>query len=133
MDAEQPSLRVVAAAVLDRRGLLLVSKRAAPDVYFLPGGKPEPGESALDCLHREIREELGVGVRAAQPFGRVRAPAALEPREMDMTVYLAELGGTPAAAAEIASLAWWSHGCGVRLAPAVRDGVIPRLRTAGLL
>ena len=71
----------------------------------------------LACLRGEIREELGVDVRVAQPFGGVRAPAALEPRQMDMTVYLAELGGTPAPAAEIASLAWWSDGCGVRLAP----------------
>jgi 8-oxo-dGTP diphosphatase len=119
--------------VLDPRGLLLVSKRAAPDVYFLPGGKPEPGELPLACLRREIREELGVDVRAAQPFGGVRAPAALEPREMDMTVYLAELGGTPEPAAEIASLVWWSDASAVRLAPAVHDVVIPRLRTAGLL
>ena len=43
-------MRVIAAAVLDPRGLLLVSKRAAPDVYYLPGGKPDPGEQPLDCL-----------------------------------------------------------------------------------
>jgi hypothetical protein len=46
-------LRVIAAAVLGSRGLLLVSKRAAPDVFYLPGGKPERGEAALDCLGRE--------------------------------------------------------------------------------
>jgi ADP-ribose pyrophosphatase YjhB (NUDIX family) len=40
--------------------LLLVSKRAAPDVFYLPGGKPDPGEAPLDCLRRELREELGV-------------------------------------------------------------------------
>lgn len=51
------ALEVVAAAVLDPRGLLLVSKRAAPHVFFLPGGKPEDGESALECLDRELREE----------------------------------------------------------------------------
>ena len=60
-------IRVIAAAVVDRGRLLLVSKRAAPDVYFLPGGKPEPGESPLACLRRELREELGVEVRAFEP------------------------------------------------------------------
>ena len=45
-------LRVIAGAVLDGGRLLLVSKHAAPDVYFLPGGKPEAGEPPLRCLRR---------------------------------------------------------------------------------
>jgi 8-oxo-dGTP diphosphatase len=73
-----PVLRVIAAAVVGSRGLLLVSKRAAPDVFFLPGGKPEPGEAPLACLRRELCEELGVGIDDARPFAEVRAPAALE-------------------------------------------------------
>jgi 8-oxo-dGTP diphosphatase len=43
-------LRVIAAAVLNTRGLLLVSKHAAPEVFYLPGGKPEPGEAPLARL-----------------------------------------------------------------------------------
>jgi 8-oxo-dGTP diphosphatase len=70
-------LRVIAAAVLGPRGLLLVSKRAAPDVFYLPGGKPDRGEARLDCLRRELREELGVGVLSTRPFTEVRARAAL--------------------------------------------------------
>ena len=130
--ARMPVLHVVAAAVLDPRGLLLVSKRSAPDVYFLPGGKPEDGESPRACLDRELREELGVGVARAEPFGDVRAPAALEPRELRMSVVLAALDGEPSPASEIASLAWWTEGQALELAPAVRDWVIPRLRRLGL-
>jgi 8-oxo-dGTP diphosphatase len=121
-------LRVIAAAVLERRGLLLVSKHAAPDVYYLPGGKPEPGEAALDCLERELNEELGVGLDAVEPFTEVRAPAALEGVDMWMTVFRARLTGEPKPCAEIAELRWWPHDRGLRLAPAVRDGVIPLLR-----
>jgi 8-oxo-dGTP diphosphatase len=126
-------LRVIAAAVLDPRGLLLVSKRAAPDVFFLPGGKPEPAEAPLQCLRRELAEELGVGVEAAEPFAEVRAPAALEGVEMWMSVFLTRLAGAPAPAAEIASLRWWPESPRLELAPAVRDCVIPRLRAAGRL
>ena len=90
-----PALRVIAAAVLGPRGLLLVSKRAAPDVYYLPGGKPEPGEEPLECLRRELDEELSVAIAAAEPFGEVRAPAALEGVEMRMTVFLTRLAGVP--------------------------------------
>jgi 8-oxo-dGTP diphosphatase len=126
-------MRVIAAAVLDPRGLLLVSKRAAPDVYYLPGGKPDPGEPPLDCLGRELAEELGVGIESAEPFAEVHAPAALEGVPMWMTVFLARLTGVPRPAAEIASLRFWPHDDGVVLAPAVRDCVIPRLREAGRL
>lgn len=126
-------LRVIAAAVLDPRGLLLVSKRAAPDVYYLPGGKPRPGEPPLECLQRELAEELGVRAAAAEPFAEVRAQAALEGVEMWMTVFLARLTGAPSPAAEIASLRWWPRDRGLGLAPAVRDCVIPRLQTAGRL
>jgi 8-oxo-dGTP diphosphatase len=126
-------MRVIAAAVLDVRGLLLVSKRAAPDVFYLPGGKPEGAEAPLACLERELREELGVGIDRAEPFAEVRAPAALEGVEMCMTVFLARLAGVPSPAAEIAAVRWWPETPRLSLAPAVRDHVIPRLRSLGRL
>jgi 8-oxo-dGTP diphosphatase len=126
-------LRVIAAAVLGSRGLLLVSKRAAPDVFYLPGGKPEPDEAPLACLQRELAEELGVGIGAAEPFAEVQAPAALEGVDMWMTVFLTRLAGAPAPAAEIAALRWWPAARRLLLAPAVRDCVIPRLQLSGRL
>jgi 8-oxo-dGTP diphosphatase len=126
-------LRVVAAAVLGSRGLLLVSKRAAPDVFYLPGGKPEAGEAPLECLGRELAEELGVRIGTAEPFTEVRAPAALEGVEMWMTVFLCRLAGAPAPASEIAAMRWWPEEPAPRLAPAISDCVIPRLRLAGRL
>ena len=126
-------LRVIAAATLQHNALLLVSKRVAPDVYYLPGGKPDPGEAPLDCLRRELAEELGVEIAGAEPFAEVRARAALEGTEMWMTVFIAELDGVPSPAAEIAALRWWPRDEGLGLAPAVRDCVIPRLQSAGRL
>ena len=125
-------MRVIGAAVIGPRGLLLVAKRAAADIYYLPGGKPEAGEAPLDCLRREVFEELGVEIETAEPFTEVHAPAALEGVEMWMSVFLTRLTGTPQPAAEIAAMRWWPES-GVRLAPAVRDHVIPRLRLGGLL
>jgi 8-oxo-dGTP diphosphatase len=126
-------MRVIAAAVLGPQGLMLVSKRAAPHVFYLPGGKPEPGEAPLDCLERELAEELGVAIDSAEPFAEVRAPAALEGVDMWMSVFLARLAGVPTAAAEIAALRWWPESPGLTLAPAVRDCVIPRLQAVGAL
>src|SRR5262245_43114767 len=53
---------VVAAAVVERNGHILVTKRP-PGVHLeghweFPGGKCAPGETLEECLVRELREEL---------------------------------------------------------------------------
>lgn len=54
---------VVAAAVIERGGALLVTRRLEgthlEGRWEFPGGKCEPGETLHDCLVREIDEELG--------------------------------------------------------------------------
>ena len=72
-------LDVVAVAAIDHGRLLLVSKRIAPDVFYLPGGKRDPGEDDLTCLRRELAEELGVGLVEPRAWREVVGPAALEP------------------------------------------------------
>ena len=52
--------RVVAKALITNEdGKILVVKENQ-DFWSLPGGGLEHGESAQDCLKREIREEIGV-------------------------------------------------------------------------
>jgi 8-oxo-dGTP diphosphatase len=125
-------LRVIAAAVVDGGRLLLVSKRSAPDVFYLPGGKPEDGEEPLACVLREVREELGCSVLEPELLLEVHERAALEGVDMHMTVYRAGLSGTPTPATEIAALTWWPEQP-VTLAPAVELHVIPALQRDGSL
>lgn len=116
-------------AVVDRGRLLVVSKNAAPDVFYLPGGKPEPGESAEETLARELREELGVRPLDLALLGEVEDVAALEGVPMRMTVFTGRLDGRPEPAAELAALGWTDgrDEFGPRLAPAVRNHVVPLL------
>jgi 8-oxo-dGTP diphosphatase len=55
---------VVVAAVIERNGRILVSRRLEgthlAGCWEFPGGKCEPGESHEACLARELAEELGV-------------------------------------------------------------------------
>ena len=119
----------------DIGGLLLVGKRAAPEVFYLPGGKPEPGEGHRACLSREIAEELDSSIETGRLLGVFSGVAALERIPMEMTVYLGMLGRDPRPSSEIAALDWFSPGRPFAgdLAPAVRDSVVPALSAAGLL
>lgn len=55
---------VVVAAVIERDGRLLVTRRLdgthLSGLWEFPGGKCEPGETHEGCLEREILEELNV-------------------------------------------------------------------------
>jgi 8-oxo-dGTP diphosphatase len=122
-------LRVVAAAILDKGRVLLVSKRAAPHVFYLPGGKPDAGEPALATLARELSEELGVALVTSELLAVVSDEAALEPMRMEMHVYRATVSGPVSPQAEIDKVAWVGAS-GVspgRLAPAIRNHVLPQL------
>ncbi|MCF3120892.1 NUDIX domain-containing protein [Streptomyces arenae] len=127
-------LIVVAAAVVQEGRLLVVSKQAAPEVFYLPGGKPDAGESAPEALARELDEELGVAPVEPAFLVDVDAVAALERVPMRMTVFEARIDRAPAPAAELAHLRWVSGDEDDLLpAPAVRDHVVPMLRRRGVL
>jgi 8-oxo-dGTP diphosphatase len=62
--------QVVGAALVDDRRRVLVAQRGSgplAGLWEFPGGKVDPGESATEALHREIREELGVAIRTGPP------------------------------------------------------------------
>jgi 8-oxo-dGTP diphosphatase len=65
---DKPRLRVVAAALFDARGRVLIAQRPEgkhmAGWWEFPGGKVANGESDADALVRELREELGVETHA---------------------------------------------------------------------
>ena len=59
-------MRVVAGALLDPTGLVLIAQRPLGKVlagrWEFPGGKLAPDETPAEALQRELREELGIEV-----------------------------------------------------------------------
>ena len=69
MDNIRPLLLVAACVLLDGEGRILIAKRpegrSLAGLWEFPGGKVEPGESPEHALIRELAEELGIGIAAA--------------------------------------------------------------------
>ena len=63
------TLLVVAVALLDKDGRILLSKRPEgkklAGLWEFPGGKVDPGETPERALIRELQEELGIDTRAS--------------------------------------------------------------------
>ncbi|WP_248579597.1 NUDIX domain-containing protein [Nocardioides sp. InS609-2] len=106
---------VVGALVREDDRVLLVhrrpDKRANPDVWDLPGGHIEAGESELGALTRELQEELGVQILTASSshLCRLTAGSAHEPAVLSAWL-VRDWQGTPTNVApeEHDDMGWFS-------------------------
>ena len=124
---------VIVGTAIVRDGAVLAQQRAYPPeaagLWELPGGRVEPGESDVDAVVRECREELGVDVVAGAPIG----PDVPLGRGKLLRVYLATLTDATAAPHphDHTALRWLTPGQldSVEWLPADR-ALLPALREA---
>ena len=111
-----------------RDGRLLGVRTRGRNRFYLPGGKPEPGETEEEALLREVREELGLELSDVRPAFTVEAPAHGLAVDTDLTMrcFHATAAGDPQPRGEIEELAWLRIPVDVRAAPAVH-AVLARL------
>ena len=71
-DCERAPVDVAVGVLIDGEGRFLLTSRPAGKVYAghweFPGGKLESGETVDAALRRELVEELGITIGAAQPW-----------------------------------------------------------------
>jgi len=109
-EAPLPTVLVVAVALIDVDGRVLIAKRpegkTLAGLWEFPGGKVEPGERPEAALIRELSEELGIEVSESCLAPFVFASHAYDSFHLLMPLYLCRRWDGVVAAREHDALAW---------------------------
>ena len=92
-----------------RDGKLLMVRNVDTSYWAIPGGHVEAGETALEALKREVREELAVELNdeGLTLVGEYTDRAAESGEEFQLTLYSGEVRGEPTPSAEINEYIWF--------------------------
>lgn len=140
MPPREPHRRETSSAVLACDGRILLERRAekapvTPNVWDLPGGHFEPGETAEAALARELREELGLSEPRAEHAATLlvaEPPAGVPYRHH---IFLAPVQAGEARPLERQRVAWFTprEALGLPDINPVAAYVVQELREAGRL
>lgn len=107
---KNPTMTVVAAALVDGEGRVLLQQRAPgramAGLWEFPGGKVEPGETPEAALARELEEELGIQVRSTDLTPACFASAVLDSRHMLLLIYICRRWSGVPQALDASALRW---------------------------
>ncbi len=108
--AKGPVVFVVAAALVDAAGRVLIAQRPAgkrrAGLWEFPGGKVEGGETPEGALVRELAEELGITVFTGCLLPLTFASHAYDDFHLLMPLYLVRQWQGEIAPREHAEIAW---------------------------
>lgn len=117
-------------------GRILSTRSRGKGVYYIPGGKREPGESDVQTLVREISEELTVAIApdSAEHAGTFEAQAdGHSPGStVRMTCYTADYTGTLSPSSEVEEVVWLTYADRERVSP-VDQLIFDHLHRSGRL
>ncbi len=101
------------ALICIKNNKILATLSKGKNLYYMPGGKRESGESDIDTLCREIKEELSVDIKreTVQLYGKFEAQA--DGKEdgilVTMSCYNGEYDGILQPNSEIEKYSWLEY------------------------
>jgi len=122
------------AALLIRDKKFLVARTQGKSHFYAVGGKLEPGETDIQCLHREVMEEIGCHITSERYYRTFVGPSADNQKTVVMICFFVELDREPTPSSEIEELLWAdSRTTKDVIGSLLHDYVIPALKTDNLV
>lgn len=117
--------------------IMVVRDNKNEKVFILPGGKIEEGESDVECLEREVQEELSVNIK---PGSAKFLHAFLGPAHgkdgvlLDIRLYQAEFIGEPKPTQEIVEIDYFDSSTDQKKISEIgRTQILPWLKKHGYI
>ena len=121
-----------AKLVASKRGRVLLVRRRCDNRWMFPGGRKRARETELQCLQREIREELpGLRIGKLRLWKEIRKKKHRSGRKMNDAIFVARKasGGLKIGDKREIDRAEWRKPRGLRLTPTsryIRDRLFPK-------
>jgi len=119
--------RVSAVVIKDKKLLMVTGHKSS--YFWTAGGEIEAGETHEEALKRELKEELGVGLKSARQY--ISYISKWRDRDQTVHCFIAEISGKIIPQNEIAGTFWYSKENFLKKDPEVAAGIkknlIPQL------
>lgn len=103
-------IRKIGLAVFDNKKVLMVRTKSQDKIFYSLGGKIEEGESEIDCLKREVREEVECEIDEPSLKFLIELEDVAHGKDeamLNLKLYEGKLIGEPKPSSEIVEIAYF--------------------------
>lgn len=130
-------IKKVALGVFKNKKMLQVRSAKHPEVFFTLGGKPEPGETEIEALKREVKEEVGCDIDERSIKFLTEFEDIAHGKDMSIVnirMYTGDLIGEPKPSSEITEIGWFnSYSDKKHLSTIAQRTIFPWLKKHGYI
>lgn len=129
-------IKKVGLAYFKDKKMLQVRTKKQPLVFYTLGGKIEAGETEIDCIKREVKEELGCEVdeKSLKYLNTFEDVAHGEQAMLSVSMYKGEIIGEPKPSSEIVEIGYFdSNSNPENLSVIARRTIFPWLKKNGYI